>query len=70
MKTRKGGYREGSGRKSTWQSGRHFEQTKLIRVPTEYSAVLLKIAHRLDAGDICPDEIEWIMAAKDVFKPN
>jgi hypothetical protein len=47
----RGGYRTNAGRKSTWKSGRNFEQTKLIRVPTEFASQLLEIAHKLDAGE-------------------
>lgn len=48
----RGGSRKGAGRKSTWVSGRKFEDTTLIRVPKEYATKLLEIAHRLDAGEV------------------
>jgi len=47
----RGGERKGAGRKSTWVSGCKFEDTKLIRVPKAIADVLLKLAHRLDAGE-------------------
>ncbi|NJM75311.1 MAG: hypothetical protein HC852_05390 [Acaryochloridaceae cyanobacterium RU_4_10] len=46
-----GGKRTGAGRKSTWQSGRPFTETKLIRVPIAIAEQILEIAHRLDAGE-------------------
>lgn len=46
----RGGKREKAGRKSTWTSGRKIEDTTVIRVPKEYAAQLLEIAHKLDAG--------------------
>jgi hypothetical protein len=46
-----GGKRTGAGRKSTWQSGCQFIETKLIRVPTAIAEKILEIAHRLDAGE-------------------
>jgi hypothetical protein len=46
-----GGKRIGAGRKSTWQSGCPFTETKLIRVPIVIAEQILDIAHRLDAGE-------------------
>jgi hypothetical protein len=46
-----GGKRTGAGRKSTWQSGCPFTETKLIRVPIAIAEKVLDIAHRLDAGE-------------------
>lgn len=43
--------RKGVGRKSTWVSGCCFEETKLVRVPKALAGSLLRIAHRLDAGE-------------------
>jgi hypothetical protein len=48
----RGGFRKGSGRKSTWASGCTFEQTKLIRVPIAIADRLLEIAHTLDNSNI------------------
>jgi len=47
----RGGQRDGAGRKSTWTSGCKFEQTKLIRVPSNISDKVLEIAHKLDSGE-------------------
>jgi hypothetical protein len=47
----RGGKRSGAGRKSTWQSGCQFTETKLIRVPIVIAEQILDIAHRLDAGE-------------------
>jgi hypothetical protein len=47
----RGGHRENAGRRSTWDSGRGFSETKLIRVPIEFADQLLDFAHRLDAGE-------------------
>lgn len=46
-----GGKRTGAGRKSTWQSGCPFTETKLIRVPIAIADKVLEIAHKLDAGE-------------------
>ena len=46
-----GGSRSGAGRKSTWNSGRKFEDTATIRVPKEFKLELLEIAKKLDAGE-------------------
>lgn len=43
----RGGYREGSGRKSSW----NYSDTQLIRVPKIFAAQLLQIARRLDQGE-------------------
>jgi hypothetical protein len=45
MSEKPGGYRPGAGRKSQWN-----RPTKMIRVPVEFEAELLAIAHRLDDG--------------------
>jgi DNA repair exonuclease SbcCD ATPase subunit len=47
----RGGRRENAGRKSNWDSGRSFSETKLIRVPIEFAEQLLELAHKLDAGE-------------------
>jgi uncharacterized coiled-coil DUF342 family protein len=47
----RGGRREKAGKKSTWESGRSFNETKVIRVPVEFAEQLLDLAHRLDAGE-------------------
>lgn len=47
----RGGRRENAGKKSTWDSGRSFSETKVIRVPIEFSEQLLDLAHKLDAGE-------------------
>ena len=46
----RGGRREGAGKKSTWQSGCKFEDTKLIRVPKAITDKVLKSAHDIDSG--------------------
>lgn len=46
-----GGSRSHAGRKSTWISGRKFEDTATIRVPKEFKKTLLEIAKKLDAGE-------------------
>ncbi len=45
----RGGRRENAGRKSNWESGRSFSETKVIRVPTEFADQLLELAHKWDA---------------------
>lgn len=47
----RGGRRENAGKKSTWESGRSFAETKVIRVPIEFADQLLDMAHKLDAGE-------------------
>lgn len=47
----RGGRRENAGKKSTWESGRSFAETKVIRVPVEFAEQLLELAHRIDAGE-------------------
>lgn len=49
----RGGYREGAGRKSSWNNS----ETQLIRVPRTFSALLLHIARRLDQGEPLADVI-------------
>lgn len=56
----RGGHREKAGRKSTWKSGCRYEDTKLIRVPTSISDELLKIAHKLDAGESLDSETKQL----------
>lgn len=48
----RGGRRENAGKKSTWDSGRTFAETKVIRVPIEFASQLLELAHRLDTGEV------------------
>lgn len=45
----RGGRRENAGRRSSWESGRTFAQTKPIRVPVEFAGQLLELAHQWDA---------------------
>jgi TusA-related sulfurtransferase len=47
----RGGRRENAGKKSRWDSGRTFAETKVIRVPIEFAEQLLDVARRLDAGE-------------------
>jgi hypothetical protein len=53
----RGGYREGAGRKSTWNN----PETQLIRVPKLFAAQLLHLARQLDRGE--PIEIVSSAAA-------
>jgi len=53
-----GGYRAGAGRKSQWN-----RPTKMIRVPIEFEAELLEIAHRLDDGYTSPVFMKDVDAA-------
>jgi predicted nucleic acid-binding Zn-ribbon protein len=48
----RGGRRENAGKKSRWESGRSFAETKVIRVPIEFADQLLNMAHKLDAGEL------------------
>lgn len=48
----RGGYREKSGRKSSWISGCSIDETKLVRVPSKIADLVLKAAHDIDAGYI------------------
>lgn len=48
----RGGRRENAGKKSTWESGRTFAETKVIRVPIEFAEQLLELAHKMDAGEL------------------
>jgi hypothetical protein len=43
----RGGYREGSGRKSSWRN----PETQLMRVPKLFAAQLLHLARLLDRGE-------------------
>lgn len=47
----RGGRREGAGRKNQWESGCTFSETVVIRVPKVLKDEILKLAHRLDAGE-------------------
>lgn len=47
----RGGRRENAGKKSRWDSGRSFAETKVIRVPVEFAEQLLDMARKLDAGE-------------------
>lgn len=66
----RGGKRKGSGRKSTWRSGCKFEDTKLIRVPKAIADEVLKLAHKLDAGESLdlatksPKQLSWLEEAE------
>jgi hypothetical protein len=44
----RGGHRPGAGRKSGW----NHSETQMIRVPKVFAQQLLKIAHKLDEGEI------------------
>ena len=48
----KGGRREGAGRKTQWESGCSFSETTVIRIPKYLKHEVLKLAHRLDAGEV------------------
>jgi uncharacterized protein YlxW (UPF0749 family) len=62
----RGGRRENAGRRSTWDSGRGFSETKLIRVPTEFADQLLDLAHRFDAGESVETVTNSTEATKEV----
>lgn len=47
----RGGKRDKAGRKSSWSSGVKFEDTSLVRIPSYLKGEVLKLAHKLDAGD-------------------
>jgi hypothetical protein len=47
MSSGRGGYREGSGRKSNWVSS---SPTKLVRIPDNIVDKVLEYAHQLDEG--------------------
>jgi hypothetical protein len=71
----RGGYREKAGRKSTWKSGCMHKDTKLIRVPISIADELLKIAHKLDAGESFNSSTEQLslpinLAASKTSKVN
>lgn len=48
----RGGRREGAGRKTQWESGCSFSETTVVRVPKYLKDEVLKLAHRLDAGEV------------------
>jgi hypothetical protein len=52
-KRKRGGYRKGSGRKSTWNNIGHRETTN-IRVPKTLTQKLMNIAHILNNGKTIP----------------
>lgn len=60
----RGGRRENAGKKSTWDSGRNFADTKVIRVPTEFAEQLLEIAHKLDAEG----QFDLVTSSKEVVQ--
>ena len=62
----RGGRRENAGKKSRWESGRTFAETKVIRVPIEFAEQLLDIARRLDAGESIELVTNSIEPAKEV----
>jgi hypothetical protein len=65
----RGGYRENSGRKTSWASGCGFDDTKTIRVPKSLADQITEIAHRLDAGEIIGLDTESINAlTKENFR--
>jgi hypothetical protein len=43
----RGGYREGAGRKSSWNNS----ETQLIRVPKVFATLLIHMARQLDRGE-------------------
>lgn len=49
-----GGYRPGAGRKSQWS-----RPTKMIRLPAEFEAELLAIAHRMDENQLSESESKF-----------
>lgn len=51
-----GGYREKSGRKSTW----NHKQTSTIRIPKAFEQELIRYARYLDTGFILDNETESI----------
>ena len=59
-----GGRRKGAGRKTQWASGCGFSETITIRVPKILKDKLLKIAHRLDAGE------EVDLVSKSIIQEN
>jgi SMC interacting uncharacterized protein involved in chromosome segregation len=62
----RGGYRENAGKKSRWESGRTFAETKVIRVPTEFAEKLLEMARKLDAGE----QIDLVTNSKRVIQED
>lgn len=68
-KQNRGGYRKGSGRKSTWNNIGHQETTN-IRVPKTLTQRLMSIAHALDNGKTIPlvDESEQAKRLKEFIK--
>lgn len=54
----RGGYRENAGKKTTWQSGCKFEDTKPIRVPKVIANRVKQVAHQIDAGSDPITEID------------
>jgi cell fate (sporulation/competence/biofilm development) regulator YlbF (YheA/YmcA/DUF963 family) len=62
----RGGHREKAGKKSRWESGRTFAETKVIRVPIEFAEQLLDVARRLDAGESIELVTNSIEATKEV----
>lgn len=51
-----GGYREKSGRKSTW----NHKQTSTIRIPKAFEQELMRYARYLDTGFILDNETESV----------
>lgn len=62
----RGGRREKSGRRSTWNSGCSFGDTKLIRVPRAIADQLLEIAHKIDAGE----SLDLVTKQLSLLPPN
>lgn len=62
----RGGRRENAGKKSRWESGRSFAETKVIRVPIEFAEQLLDMAHKLDAGETTEIETNSKEAAEEI----
>jgi ribosomal protein L29 len=62
----RGGRRENAGKKSTWDSGRSFAETKVIRVPIEFAEYLLEMAHKLDAGE----QIDLVTSSEDISQED
>lgn len=72
MVSGRGGFREGAGRKTTWESGCTQKDTKPIRVPKAIASELLVIAHKLDRGEFLESDTksksdELVQQVQDVL---
>lgn len=59
-----GGYREKSGRKSTW----NHKQTSTIRIPKAFEQELMRYARYLDTGFILDNETESVAYILKILK--